>query len=107
MSLILATRKNTYAGSPLNRAAERREDEAWIAGALADPATLWAPVWRAKNLMRGVEAGRPEGVFLTGAAADRVRLAGGPWAFLGLLGEVPLFAVDVSGADDPAPYSPS
>jgi NAD+ diphosphatase len=106
MTLILASRPNTYSGSPLDRAGSRREDSAWIAAALADPATLWAPVWRARNLLRGVAEDRPEAVFLTGAAAGAVRMAGGPWAFLGLLGETPLFAVDVSGADDPTPLLP-
>ena len=106
MPLILATTPNTYAGSPLDRASNRRDDTAWVAAALADPATLWAPVWRARNLMRGVEEGRPEAVFLTGAAAEAVRMAGGPWAFLGMQGETPLFAVDVSGAEDPLPLLP-
>ena len=106
MTLILATRPNTYAGSPLDRAAARRDDAAWIEAALADPATLWAPVWRARNLMRGVEAGTPEAVFLTGEAAEAMRVEGGPWAFLGLLGEAAMFAVDVSAAEDPLPLLP-
>jgi NAD+ diphosphatase len=106
MSLILATRKNAYAGSPLDRAAARREDAAWIAAAFSDPATLWAPVWRARNLMRGVEERRPEAIFLTGTAAEAVRMAGGPWAFLGLHRDMPLFAVDVSATEDPAPLLP-
>ena len=106
MTLILATRPNTYAGSPLDRAAARRDDAAWIEAALADPATLWAPVWRARNLMRGVEAGTPEAVFLTGEAAEVMRVEGGPWAFLGLLGEAAMFAVDVSAAEDPLPLLP-
>jgi len=106
MSLILATRPNAYAGSPLDRAAARRDDAAWIAAAQADPATLWAPVWRARNLMRGVEAGAPEAAFLAGVAADAVRTAGEAWAFLGLLGEAPVFAVDLSSTEDPAPLLP-
>jgi NAD+ diphosphatase len=106
MSLILASRTNAYAGSPLDRAAARREDAAWIAAALADPATLWAPVWRARNLMRGVEAGRPEAVFLAGAAAEVFRVADRPWAFLGLHGGTPLFAMDLSTHEDPLPLLP-
>jgi NAD+ diphosphatase len=103
---ILPSRPNAYSGSPLDRAGARREDAAWIAAALADPATLWAPVWRAKNLMRGAENGAPEAVFLTGEAAAALRLAGGPWAFLGLCDSVPLFAVDASAAEDPLPLLP-
>ena len=106
VSLILASRPNVYTGSPLDRAAGRRDDEAWMQAALASPDSLFAPVWRARNLMRGKAAGRPEAVFLTHAAAGEVRMAGGPWAFLGLHGGAPLFAVDVSAADDPVPLLP-
>ena len=97
MTLILATRRNPYSGSPLDRAAHRREDADWIAAALDAPGTLWAPVWRSRNLMRGADSGHPEAVYLTGAAAGALRLAGGPWAFLGLLAGTPLFATLLTG----------
>ncbi len=103
MPRIVPSRSNPYAGSPLDRAAHRRDDAAWITEALAAPQTLFVPVWRSRSLLRGVEEGRPEAVFLTGAAAAALRLAGGPWAFLGLLEGVPVFAVDASAADDPLP----
>jgi NAD+ diphosphatase len=106
MSVILASRPNAYSGSPLDRAVERREDAAWIAAALGHPDTLFVPVWRSRNLMRGVAEGRPEGVFITEAAAEAVRMFGGPWAFLGLLDGVPVFAIDLSAADDPLPLLP-
>lgn len=108
MNVILASRPNAYTGSPLDRAVDKREDEAWIAAVLAHPDTLFAPVWRSRNLMRGVAAGKPEAVFITEAAAEAVRMAGGPWAFLGLLDGLPVFAIDLSAADDPLPLlSPS
>jgi len=107
VTLILASRPNPYSGSPLDRAARLREDSAWIEAALAAPGTWWAPVWRGRNLMRGAGDGHPEAVYLTGAAAGAVRMAGGPWAFLGLLNGVPLFAVDASAAEDPAPLLPA
>lgn len=106
MTLILASRPNVYTGSPLDRAANRRDDTAFIEAALASPTSLFAPVWRARNLMRGRAEGRPEAVFLTHEAADAVRMAGGPWAFLGLQDGVPLFAVDLSATDDPIPLLP-
>ena len=56
--------------------------------------------------MKGVQEGTPEAVLLTGAAAETVRMAGGPWAFLGLWDERPVFAVDCSEADDPLPLLP-
>ncbi|HEY2132537.1 MAG TPA: NAD(+) diphosphatase [Acetobacteraceae bacterium] len=111
MTLILASRPNIYTGSPLDRAAEKRTDEGWIAAALANPDTLFAPVWRSRSLMRGMAEGKPEAVFLTGEAGGAaLRMAEGteeaPWAFLGLKDEVPVFAVDISSAEDPLPLLP-
>jgi len=96
-----ASRTNAYTGSPLDRAGHHREDAEWIAAALASPDTLFAPVWRARSLMRGVEQGRPEGVLLGGEAAQGLREAGGPWAFLGLWEQKPVFGIDVSHEDAP------
>ncbi len=107
MPAIPASRPNAYTGSPLDRAADRREDAAWIAQAIAHPDTLFAPVWRARSLMKGVAEGRPEAVLLTGAAASAVRMAGGPWAFLGLWDGRPVFAVDCTAAEDPLPLLPA
>jgi NAD+ diphosphatase len=104
MTVILASRPNAYTGSPLDRASALRDDEAWIAGRLADPVSLFVPVWRAKTLIQGDEA--PQAVFLTGEPAEATRMAGGPWAFLGLKGEQAVFAVDVSAVEDPLPLLP-
>ena len=106
MSVILASRPNVYTGSPLDRADGRRTDEAWIAERLADPESRWVPVWRARTLFRGLDEGRPEAVLLTGDAASALRLAGGPWAFLGLQDGTAVFTVDVSAVDDPLPLLP-
>src|SRR5690349_17824919 len=94
MTLIIASRPNIYSGSPLDRAAERRDDAAWIEAALADPETLFIPLWRARNLIRKTENGRPEAVYITGEVAVALRMSGsGPWAFLGLLEDRPVFAI--------------
>ena len=106
MLSIPASRPNAYTGSPLDRAATRREDAAWIAAALTDPGTLFAPVWRSRSLMKGVQEGQPEAVLITGAAAEAMRMAGGPWAFLGLWEGRPVFTVDCSQAEDPLPLLP-
>jgi NAD+ diphosphatase len=103
VTLILARRPNVYAASPLDRAAFRRGDEAWIAARLADPETLFVPVWRSRNLIAGMDEGRPEAVYVTGEAAAAMRMAGGPWVFLGLLGETAVFGVDLSAEEDPVP----
>ena len=103
---IPASRPNAYTGSPLDRASNLRDDAGFIESALADEASLFLPVWRARSLMRGVEAGQPEAVLLTGGAAGALRMAGGPWAFLGNWEGRAAFAVDCSTADDPLPLLP-
>ena len=97
MLSIPASRPNAYTGSPLDRAGEKRDDVEFIGAALTHPDTLFVPVWRARSLMRGVADGHPEAVLLTGAAAEAVRMADGPWAFLGLWEGRPAFAVDFAG----------
>jgi NAD+ diphosphatase len=104
MTVIVASRPNAYTGNPLDRAAHLRDDEAWIEASLRDPASRFVPVWRTKNLVDGDAA--PQAVLLTGPAADPIRAAGGPWAFLGLQAERAVFAVDVSDLDDPLPLLP-
>ncbi|MCQ4162142.1 NAD(+) diphosphatase [Roseomonas sp. GC11] len=106
MLSIPASRPNAYTGSPLDRASGRREDAEFIAAALAAPEALFVPVWRSRSLMRGVEEGRPEALLLTPGAAEAVRMAGGPWAFLGLWDGRPVFAVDCSATEDPLPLLP-
>ena len=106
MLSIPASRPNAYTGSPIDRASAQREDAAFIAAALADPETLFVPVWRARSLMKGVEEGKPEAILVTGGAAEQLRMAGGPWAFLGLWKGRPVFAVDCSQAEDPLPLLP-
>jgi len=101
--MTLATRTNAYTGSPLDRAAHRRDDAAFIAAALADPDTLFVPVWRAKSLLRGAEGGEAEAVLLTTLAAAAMGVEERPTAFLGFWGGRAVFALDLSAVEDPAP----
>lgn len=104
MTLILASRPNVYSSSPLDRAGARRDDAAWLEARLDDPASLFVPVWRSRNLIRGLDGDGPEAVYVTGEAARAVRDSGGPWAFLGLLDGHAVFAIDISATDDPLPF---
>src|SRR4051794_4215875 len=73
----------TFAGGALDRAADRRADEAWIAAARNDP--------RARAVVVG-----PGGVALAGETPDLASLDGldsGDGYFLGLAHGVPLFVV--------------
>lgn len=110
MTLIIASRPNVYSSSPLDRIATRREDHAWIAEQLSNPNSLFVPVWRTRNLVRGLDAGNPEAVYISGEAAASVRMQGGmaepPWAFLGLVDNNAVFAIDLSAAEDPLPLLP-
>lgn len=106
MATMLVSRANMYADSPLDRAAHRRDDAAWVEAALAGPDTLFVPVWRSQNLLRGGESNAAEAVYLSGAAAASLRMAGGPWALLGLLDGIPVFTCDLSAAENPVPLLP-
>lgn len=96
-----ASRPNAYTGSPIDRAGHHREDAEWIARALDSPDALFAPVWRARSLMRGLESGAPEAVLLGGEAVRPLHDLGCPWAFMGLMEQRPVFAIDISHEDPP------
>ncbi len=104
MPPIRPTRPNVYAASPLDRAADRRTDAAWIAARLDHQATRFVPLWRNRNLIAGMEEARPEAVYLPAHAAARLREdPARAWVFLGLLDGEAVFALDISDAEDPAP----
>jgi NAD+ diphosphatase len=96
---------NFYASGGLDRAADRRHDEAWLASRLMDPRTRFVPVWRAHNLIvngSGPEEG-PMPAFLSAEQAAAMLASGAAVAFLGLVGEVPHFALEVPDRGD-APH---
>ena len=107
---IIASRLNIYAGSPLQRVAERREDAAWIAQASHAPDSLLVPVWRAKSLVAGMEEAAPRAVYLPGGLAalpPEASIDAVPWCFLGLLDDRAVFTADLSHLDDPVPVLPA
>jgi NAD+ diphosphatase len=106
VTLILASRPNVYSSSPLDRIATRREDHAWIEQQLHNAESLFVPVWRNRNLVTGMDTGTPEAVYITGETATTLRMSNGAWAFLGLLQDHAVFAIDISAADDPLPLLP-
>jgi NAD+ diphosphatase len=92
---------NTYAGNPLDRAAERRADTAWLEARAADPESLYLAFWNKRPLVekRGAEglqiAYLPPRLALELAPAEDQRL------FLGLWKDTPVFAVEIQTAADP------
>ena len=101
MPIITPSRPNPYTGSPLDRASHRRKDAAWIADALAGPATRFVPVWRGQNLLRPSPNGLPEAAF-----PQHLRPGEHPWAFLGQSDAKAYFALDLSAVEDPAACLP-
>jgi len=85
-----------FTGNPLDRLSEKRPDAAFIAGKL--PGARMLPLWRLQVLTTGEKlldaAAIPQAVGDGLAAPDATRV------FLGLDGEVALFALDVSHAEN-------
>jgi NAD+ diphosphatase len=89
---------NTFAGSKLDRASEKRADTDWLQERLSDPGTRVLPLWRLKPL---VAAGDPTRVAWQPPAAVREWLAAGAVpVFLGISDDVAYFALDVSPLGD-------
>jgi NAD+ diphosphatase len=93
---------NVFAGNPLNRASDRRKDEAWIAEQLAAPNALGFAMWNGKPLVEKAQDGGTQIAYLPAKMAQE--LAGGPerLLFMGLWKDSAIFAVDLEGAADPA-----
>lgn len=92
-------RENFYTGCGLDRADHLRRDAAWLEARLADPATVFVPVWRNRNL---VEAGaRARAVWLSGAEATRLAGRAAGVMFLGRAGDRAYFALDLSDCEAP------
>src|SRR3954454_2657375 len=88
---------NTFSGSPLDRVGERRTDERWLAGVLADPASRAVAVTSDGVLVEEQADGEPR--------LARLPLGAFEGSELFLLGIEPgggaLFAVDADGIEPP------
>lgn len=94
----LSAHQNVFAGNPLDRAADRRDDTAWLEAQLEDSRARALVLWEGQVLATEGEAG-PGLAWLPAdlagdAAADR-------WAFLGLDGRTPVFAIELEVEADP------
>ncbi|HEX5437041.1 MAG TPA: NAD(+) diphosphatase [Gemmatimonadaceae bacterium] len=98
-----------YAGGQLDRAASDRKNPAWISAQRTRPGACVVPVWRDRNLVLGMtdDGTEPRAARCVIDLHDATRAVDGtlPWAFLGLDGEAPIFAVDVSAVGDEPPAS--
>ena len=98
---------NFYAHPGFERAGLRRRDAGWILERIADPGSLFVPVWRNQNLVIELDGGEPRAVVLASAAVAPLldsgedRLARGEVVFLGLIEERAHFALDLSPVEGP------
>ncbi len=87
-----------FSGNPLDRAANQRRDEAWLAQQYAAPDARYLAVWRLNVLTR-----EGEGVqihWLPGSVCEHLNGGMAP-LLLGVQDGVAHFAVDLSALDDP------
>jgi NAD+ diphosphatase len=90
-----------YAGGGLDRAHDRRGDPAWVEGALRSRDARILPIWRNRNLIQETGPDTAEALTITGDHARGLLQIAGDVALLGLDGETPYFAADVSEHDEP------
>lgn len=86
-----------FSGNPLDRAGNRRRDPAWLAEALAAPASRFLPFWRLSVLARESE---PALAWLDRRVLAHAADSDAP-VFLGLADGVAHFAVDISSLEEP------
>src|SRR2546423_4839684 len=101
---------NFYSHPRFERAGLRRRDTAWIVERIADPVSLFVPVWRNQNLVIELDGGDPRAVVLPSTSIAEIigqcllaeeRLATGEVVFLGVIEERAHFALDLSPVEAP------
>jgi NAD+ diphosphatase len=97
-----------FAGNPLNRVSEKRNDADWVAAMRRDPSSFILPLWRLQPFLLGPETTRGplEAAFLRPGLVEPLA---GPDAISVLLGVEnghAYFAHDISAARDPANEGP-
>src|SRR5260370_24140436 len=97
-----------FAGRPLNRASEKRTDLKWIDSKRRDPSSLLLPIWRQQPFLLGPEKSQPpiKLGLVRPEIADSLAGADARSIFLGLDGDISVFALDISAPDDPQNVGP-
>jgi NAD+ diphosphatase len=92
-----------FSGNPLDRAADKRSDKAWLGSARASPQARVLPLWKLQPLLFGPEAS-PQATRLGFIDAKLASGLGGDSAievFLGTRADEAFFARDISALPDP------
>jgi NAD+ diphosphatase len=88
---------NLFTASPLDRAADRRRDQHWLAARQSDPSTRFTLIWQLKHLVTVQSAIRP--VLLSPQELyERVEDKGSS-TFLGLCQDRAFFAIDLPASE--------
>jgi NAD+ diphosphatase len=92
-----------FAGNLLDRMSEKRGDAAWLGAKRLHPKARVLPLWKLQPLLLGSEKAS-DGIglgFLDGTLASGLGAADAAEVFLGLDGETPYFARDISALTNP------
>ena len=103
MTAMVLPALNTFAGNPLDRAGDLRNDPDWLAAQAASPDAVAMVLWEGRPLLEaapGKEGGEPRLAWLALTHARAV--VPDRELFLGLWKGAPCFAVEVEGSADPA-----
>jgi NAD+ diphosphatase len=97
-----------FAGSPLDRASALRTDAPRMAQMLRGSRSMFAPLWQLKPFFQLTrdETEPLTAAFLSWAAVETLTLSEPSIVFLGLKGETPYFALDVSVLEEPETKGP-
>jgi NAD+ diphosphatase len=92
-----------FSGNPLDRASEKRSDTAWLAAKRREAEARVLPLWKLQPLLLGPEKALEDVKlgFLEGALASGLGAPDAAEVFLGLDGDTPYFARDISALTDP------
>src|ERR1700749_1522905 len=93
---------NVFAGNPLDRASDRRSDQAWIAAQFAAPDALALPMWNGAPFIEDDGQGGVRLAYIPPRLAEEVAGGAERLLFLGVWKTTAVFAVDLEGSADPA-----
>ena len=94
--------QHTFSGDRLNRAGDRRGDDAWMAAQLSDPSAVSIVLWNGQPLIQKQDDGAVIAACIDGGLALKLAGSNEPVVFLGLSDAGPVLALDLEGVADPA-----
>jgi NAD+ diphosphatase len=89
--------QNIFAGAFVDRSGHRRDDADWLSAAAAQADSRFLPIWRGKCLV----VSEPPELALRSRSEIEAFLANQEPIFLGMYRDVPTFAINIPGADQP------